>query len=187
MSHRRASHGPEDRWTLKLSIPSRKKKGESQRGEVHVPGRGLYPPPHPRTPAGSGAASRAQADRHQHHRSTSRRAGRPGADGAGRAPRRSRLLHAPRGVRVRVRGLSKSGAGVVAASPAVAGFGCSRSDRRSRVTVSSSVQAVEELTRAFEQRGCVRIVRRERAVGEQMAETRAATPAMGGAAPREQS
>jgi CHAD domain-containing protein len=43
LRHRRASDGSEDRWTLKLSIPSRK-KGELRRAEVHVPGSGLYPP-----------------------------------------------------------------------------------------------------------------------------------------------
>jgi CHAD domain-containing protein len=45
LSHRRASDGSEDRWTLRLAIPSRKKKGGPPRAEVHVPGRGLYPPP----------------------------------------------------------------------------------------------------------------------------------------------
>jgi hypothetical protein len=45
LRHRRASDGSEDRWTLKLVIPSRKKKGELQRAEVHVSGSGLYPPP----------------------------------------------------------------------------------------------------------------------------------------------
>lgn len=44
MRHRRASDGSEHRWTLKLSIPSRK-KGELRRAEIHVPGSGLYPPP----------------------------------------------------------------------------------------------------------------------------------------------
>jgi CHAD domain-containing protein len=44
LSHRRASDGSEDRWTLKLAIPSRK-KGESRGAELHVPGRRLYPPP----------------------------------------------------------------------------------------------------------------------------------------------
>ena len=45
LRHRRGSDGSEDRWTLKLAIPSRKKKGELRRAEVHVPGSGLYPPP----------------------------------------------------------------------------------------------------------------------------------------------
>src|SRR5512133_2084389 len=45
LRHRRASDGSEDRWTLKLSIPSRKKTGELRRIEAHVPGGGLYPPP----------------------------------------------------------------------------------------------------------------------------------------------
>jgi hypothetical protein len=36
LSHGRAADGSEDRWTLKLAIPSRK-KGDSQRAEVHVP------------------------------------------------------------------------------------------------------------------------------------------------------
>ena len=45
LRHRRASDGSEDRWTLKLSIPSRKKDGELRRIEAHVPGGGLYPPP----------------------------------------------------------------------------------------------------------------------------------------------
>ena len=44
LRHRRASDGSEDRWTLKLSIPSWKKKGELRRAEVHVPGSRLYPP-----------------------------------------------------------------------------------------------------------------------------------------------
>ena len=38
LRHRRASDGSEDRWTLKLSIPSRKTKGELRRAEIHVPG-----------------------------------------------------------------------------------------------------------------------------------------------------
>jgi CHAD domain-containing protein len=45
LRHRRASDGSEDRWTLKLSVPSRKKDGELRRIEAHVPGGGLYPPP----------------------------------------------------------------------------------------------------------------------------------------------
>jgi CHAD domain-containing protein len=45
LRHRRASDGSEDRWTLKLSIPSPKKNGELRRIEAHVPGGGLYPPP----------------------------------------------------------------------------------------------------------------------------------------------
>jgi CHAD domain-containing protein len=44
LRHRRASDGSEDRWTLKLAIPSRKKEGELRRAEVHVPGSRLYPP-----------------------------------------------------------------------------------------------------------------------------------------------
>src|SRR5918992_2447169 len=44
LRHRRASDGSEDRWTLKLAIPSRKKKGELRRIEVHVLGSRLYPP-----------------------------------------------------------------------------------------------------------------------------------------------
>ena len=44
LRHRRASDGSEDRWTLKLSIPSRKKDGQLRRAEVHVPGYRLYPP-----------------------------------------------------------------------------------------------------------------------------------------------
>ena len=45
LRHRRASDGSEDRWTLKLAIPSRQKKGELQRAEIHVRGSGVYPPP----------------------------------------------------------------------------------------------------------------------------------------------
>jgi CHAD domain-containing protein len=45
LRHRRASDGSEDRWTLKLAIPSQKKGSELQRAEVHVRGSGLYPPP----------------------------------------------------------------------------------------------------------------------------------------------
>jgi inorganic triphosphatase YgiF len=45
LRHRRASDGSEDRWTLKLAIRSRKKKGELHRVEVNVAGRRLYPPP----------------------------------------------------------------------------------------------------------------------------------------------
>lgn len=45
LRHRRASDGSEDRWTLKLPIRSRKKKGELHRVEVNVAGRRLYPPP----------------------------------------------------------------------------------------------------------------------------------------------
>src|SRR5918994_2703435 len=45
LRHRRASDGSEDRWTLKLAIPSRQKKGELRRAEIHVRGSGLYPPP----------------------------------------------------------------------------------------------------------------------------------------------
>ena len=45
LRHRRASDGSEDRWTLKLSVPSRKKDGELRRIEAHVRGGGLYPPP----------------------------------------------------------------------------------------------------------------------------------------------
>ena len=44
LRHRRASDGSEDRWTLKLAIPSRKKKGELHRAEVNVAGPRLYPP-----------------------------------------------------------------------------------------------------------------------------------------------
>jgi CHAD domain-containing protein len=44
LRHRRASDGSEDRWTLKLSIPSHKKNGELRRAEIHVPGSRLYPP-----------------------------------------------------------------------------------------------------------------------------------------------
>jgi CHAD domain-containing protein len=44
LRHRRASDGSEDRWTLKLSVPSRKKNGELRRAEVNVPGSALYPP-----------------------------------------------------------------------------------------------------------------------------------------------
>jgi CHAD domain-containing protein len=44
LRHRRASDGSEDRWTLKLAIPRRTKKGELRRAEVHAPGAGLYPP-----------------------------------------------------------------------------------------------------------------------------------------------
>jgi CHAD domain-containing protein len=47
LRHRRASDGSEDRWTLKLAIPSRKpkeKRGELRRSEIDVPGAGLYPP-----------------------------------------------------------------------------------------------------------------------------------------------
>lgn len=44
LRHRRASDGSEDRWTLKLAIPSREKKGELRRAEVHVPGSALHPP-----------------------------------------------------------------------------------------------------------------------------------------------
>ena len=45
LRHRRASDGSEDRWTLKLPIRSRKKKGELHRVEVNAAGRRLYPPP----------------------------------------------------------------------------------------------------------------------------------------------
>lgn len=45
LRHRRASDGSEDRWTLKLSLPSRKKTTERRRLEVYAPGPGLYPPP----------------------------------------------------------------------------------------------------------------------------------------------
>ena len=44
LRHRRASDGSEDGWTLKLSIPSQKTKGELRRAEIHVPGSRLYPP-----------------------------------------------------------------------------------------------------------------------------------------------
>jgi CHAD domain-containing protein len=45
LRHRRASDGSEDRWTLKLAIPAKKKEGELRRAEVNVRGSGLYPPP----------------------------------------------------------------------------------------------------------------------------------------------
>ena len=44
LRHRRASDGSEDRWTLKLAIPSLKKNGELRRAEVHVAGSAIYPP-----------------------------------------------------------------------------------------------------------------------------------------------
>ena len=45
LRHGRASDGSEDGWTLRLGIPSRKKKGEQRCTEVQVPGSRLYPPP----------------------------------------------------------------------------------------------------------------------------------------------
>src|SRR5262245_22095451 len=45
LRYRRGSDGSEGRWTLKLAIPSRGKKGELRRAEVNVPGSSLYPPP----------------------------------------------------------------------------------------------------------------------------------------------
>ena len=93
LSHRRAADGSEDRWTLKLAIPSRK-KGDSQARRGSRPWSGTVSTSrHPRSRAGCRAARRTQAGRHDHHRSTARRAGRLGAYGAGRARRRSRLLH----------------------------------------------------------------------------------------------
>jgi CHAD domain-containing protein len=44
LRHRTASDGSGGRWTLKLAIPSRTRKGELRRVEVHAPGSGLYPP-----------------------------------------------------------------------------------------------------------------------------------------------
>jgi CHAD domain-containing protein len=45
LRHHRASDRSEGGWTLRLTIPSRRKKGEPRRAEVDVPGSGLYPPP----------------------------------------------------------------------------------------------------------------------------------------------
>lgn len=45
LRHRRASDGSEDRWTLKLAIPSRQEKGELRRAEIHARAPGFYPPP----------------------------------------------------------------------------------------------------------------------------------------------
>jgi CHAD domain-containing protein len=44
LRHRRASDGSEDRWTLMLTLPSRKGQGELRRAEVHTAGPGFYPP-----------------------------------------------------------------------------------------------------------------------------------------------
>jgi CHAD domain-containing protein len=44
LRHRTAPDGSEGRWTLKLAIPSAKRKGELRRVEIHAPGSGLYPP-----------------------------------------------------------------------------------------------------------------------------------------------
>lgn len=44
LRHRRASDGSEDRWTLKLAIPSKRKKDPLVRAEVHASGSALFPP-----------------------------------------------------------------------------------------------------------------------------------------------
>jgi CHAD domain-containing protein len=44
LRHRRASDGSEDRWTLELAIPSKRKKDSLVRAEVHASGSGLFPP-----------------------------------------------------------------------------------------------------------------------------------------------
>jgi CHAD domain-containing protein len=44
LRHRRASDGSEDRWTLELAIPSKRKKDPLVRAEVHASGSALFPP-----------------------------------------------------------------------------------------------------------------------------------------------
>ena len=44
LRHRKASDGSEDRWTLKLGIPSNGKEDALVRAEVHASGSALYPP-----------------------------------------------------------------------------------------------------------------------------------------------
>jgi inorganic triphosphatase YgiF len=53
LRHRRASDGSEDRWTLKLAVPTRRTKGELAREEVHGSGTALFPPAALRTLAGA--------------------------------------------------------------------------------------------------------------------------------------
>ncbi len=53
LRHRRASDGSEDRWTLKLAVPSKRTKGELERAEVHGPGSALFPPAALRSLAGA--------------------------------------------------------------------------------------------------------------------------------------
>ncbi len=44
LRHRTASDGSEDRWTLKLAIPSNGRRGPLVRAEVHASGSALFPP-----------------------------------------------------------------------------------------------------------------------------------------------
>jgi CHAD domain-containing protein len=44
LRHRTASDGSEDRWTLKLAVPSKRKKDGLVRAEVHASGSALFPP-----------------------------------------------------------------------------------------------------------------------------------------------
>jgi CHAD domain-containing protein len=53
LRHPRASDGSEDRWTLKLALPSKRTKGELERTEVHGSGSALFPPAALRSLAGA--------------------------------------------------------------------------------------------------------------------------------------